>query len=478
MSPRRPDGEPVAAYREQTVEIAWDIRGMVDNGDSSGLGRRVPRGREHVSIIKERRGNGLSAGPCKSEFKLLFCTTPWYDHGMITRDLSKELILSAGEYPVVTLLGPRQSGKTTLAKMTFPGKPYVSLEDPDVRLAAEADPRDFLGRMEGGGILDEVQRLPALLSYIQGMVDKGRGRGRFILTGSHQPQLHEAISQSLAGRTAMLTLWPFSLHELRHYGSAWRPFDLIVRGFFPRLHDEGLEPRRFYNGYLQTYVERDVRALIQLRNLSLFQKFLTLLAGRVGQVANLVSLSNDVGVSSTAIRNWLSVLKASYVVFELPPFFENVRKRVIKSPKIYFTDVGLAAFLLGIHTEEQASRDPLRGNLYENLVVTELVKGALNRGIRPEIYFFRDSHGNEVDLLIREKGTLMPVEIKSAGTFSTDFVNGLESFRRSGIQRVNAGAVLYNGEQRLNIRGVRIFNPLLVEDLWDTLTAPPKRKTV
>ncbi len=391
---------------------------------------------------------------------------------MITRDISKELVLSAREYPVATILGPRQSGKTTLARMTFPGKPYFSLEDPDVRLAAEADPRDFLGRMEGGGILDEVQRLPALLSYIQGMVDKGRGRGRFILTGSHQPQLHEAISQSLAGRTAMLTLWPFTLKELRHYGSAWRPFDLIVRGFFPRLHEEGLEPRRFYNGYLQTYVERDVRALIQLRDLSQFQKFLTLLAGRVGQVVNFASLSNDLGVSSTTIRNWLSVLKASYVVFELPPFFENVRKRVIKSAKMYFTDVGLAAFLLGIHTEEQASRDPLRGSLYENLVVAEIVKGALNKGIRPEIYFFRDSHGNEVDLLIREKGTLTPVEIKSGGTFSTDFIKGLERFQGMGIRRVTAGAVLYNGEQRLKIRGVRIFNPLLVEGLWDTLTAP------
>lgn len=395
---------------------------------------------------------------------------------MITRYISEELVRSGAEYPVVTILGPRQSGKTTLARMTFPEKPYFSLEDPDVRVAAEADPRGFLRQMEGGGILDEVQRFPALLSYIQGMVDKGRGRGRFILTGSHQPQLHEAISQSLAGRTAMLTLWPFSLHELRRYKAAWDPFDLIVRGCFPRLHEEGLEPRRFYNGYLQTYVERDVRALIQLRNLSQFQKFLTLLAGRVGQVVNLASLSNDVGVSTTTIRNWLSVLKASYVAFELPPFFENIRKRVIKSPKIFFTDVGLAAFLLGIHTEEQASRDPLRGNLYENLIVADIVKGALNRGIRPEIYFFRDSHGNEVDLLIREKGALTPVEIKSAGTFSMAFVKGLERFHALGIARVTAGAVLYNGEQRFNARGVSIFNPLLVEDIWKTLTAPPEQR--
>jgi predicted AAA+ superfamily ATPase len=396
-----------------------------------------------------------------------------YHPTMITRDIAEELLRSAAEYPVVTILGPRQSGKTTLARMTFPDKPYFSLEDPDVRIAAESDPRGFLSRMEGGGILDEVQRLPVLLSYLQGMVDKGK-RGRFILTGSHQPQLHEAISQSLAGRTAMLALWPFSLHELSRYETPRSPFDLIVRGCFPRLYEEGLEPRRFYNGYLQTYVERDVRALVQLRDLSQFQKFLTLVAGRVGQVVNFASLSNDVGVSATTIRNWLSVLKASYVVFELPPYFENVRKRVIKSPKVFFTDVGLAAFLLGIHTEEQASRDPLRGSLFENLIVADIVKGALNMGIRPEIYFFRDSHGNEVDLLIREKGALTPVEIKSAGTFSVDFVQGLERFGALGIKRVARGAVLYNGEQRFNVRGVRIFNPLLVEDIWETLTAPPE----
>ena len=391
---------------------------------------------------------------------------------MITRDITEELVQSTSEYPAVTILGPRQSGKTTLTRMTFPDKPYFSLEEPDVRMAAEADPRGFLAQMENGGILDEVQRLPVLLSYVQGMVDKTSKRGRFILTGSHQPQLHEAISQSLAGRTAMLALWPFSLHELHRYDLAWDPFDLIHRGFFPRLHEEGLEPRRFFNGYLQTYVERDVRALIQLRDLSLFQKFLTLLAGRVGQVVNLASLGNDVGASSTTIRNWLSVLKASYVVFELPPFFENIQKRVIKSPKIFFTDVGLAAFLLGIHTAQQAFRDPLRGSLYENLVIADIVKCALNKGIRPEIYFFRDSHGNEVDLLIREKGLLTPVEIKSAATFSKDFVKQLEWFQTLGIKRVTAGAVLYNGEQQFNIRGVRILNPLHIRDIWETLSVP------
>ena len=388
---------------------------------------------------------------------------------MVTRDITKELVRSAAEYPVVTILGPRQSGKTTLARMAFPEKPYFSLEDPDIRAAAEVDPRGFLSQVEGGAILDEVQRLPALLSYLQGMVDRNGRRGRFVLTGSHQPRLHEAISQSLAGRTAVLSLWPFSLHELRHYGSSYSPYELVVRGCFPRVHEEGLEPRRFYNSYLQTYVERDLRALIQVRDLSQFQQFLTLLAGRVGQIAHLASLSNDVGVSSTTLRSWLSVLEASYVVFELPPFFENIRKRVVKSPKIFFTDVGLAAFLLGIHTEEQASRDPLRGHLYENLVIADIIKGGLNRAIRPEVYFFRDSHGGEVDLLIREGGTLTPVEIKSAGTFSAEFIKGLERFQTLGIKRLAPGAVLYNGERQFSVRGVRVFNPLLVEDIWETV---------
>ena len=390
---------------------------------------------------------------------------------MVEREITEELLKCAAEYPVVTVLGPRQSGKTTLVRITFPDAPYLSLEYPDVRAAAQADPRSFLGQMRDGAILDEVQRLPELLSYIQGIVDEKAQKGLFILTGSHQPRLHEAISQSLAGRTAILELWPFSISELRHYKSHWDAFELMVKGFFPRLHEEGLEPRRFYNAYLQTYVERDVRSLINLRNLWQFQQFLTLLAGRVGQVVNFTSLANDVGVSATTVKNWLSVLKASFVVFELPPFFANVRKRVIKSPKIYFTDVGLAAFLLGIHTPEQAYRDPLRGNLYENLVVAEVMKGALNRGVRPELYFFRDSRGDEVDLLLRDGRRLIPVEIKSASTFSPDFLKGLERFRAFGIEGVAPGVVLYNGEQEFSVKGVRIFNLLHAKDLWTALTS-------
>jgi len=383
---------------------------------------------------------------------------------MIRRDITAELIGAAKEYPVVTIFGPRQSGKTTLVQMIFPGKPYYSLEDPDVRLAAEMDPREFLGRMPEGAILDEIQRLPLLLSYIQSIVDKVQKPGMFILTGSHQPNLHQAVSQSLAGRTAVLTLLPFSFNELKNYRSEWEAYDLITKGTFPRLHENDLQPERFFNGYLQTYVERDVRALINLKELGRFQQFLTLLAGRIGQMANYTSLSNDIGVSSTTIKNWISVLKASYVVFELPPFFENISKRVVKSPKLFFTDTGFAAFLIGIRTAEQAARDPLRGGLYENFIILEILKSHLNNGMRPDLYFFRDTHGSEVDLLIRKSGKLLPVEIKSAATFSADFLKGIERFCALTDDRCLPGVVLYNGKQSYKVKGVRIFNLLHADE--------------
>jgi len=248
----------------------------------------------------------------------------------------------------------------------------------------------------------------------------------FILTGSHQPELHQSVSQTLAGRTAVLNLLPFSLVELRNYQNEWDPFELIIKGAFPRLHEENLEPLRFFNGYMQTYVERDVRALINLKDLRPFQQFITLLAGRIGQIVNYTSISNDIGVSATTVKNWISALKASFVVFELPPFFENIRKRVVKSPKIYFCDSGLAAYLLGIRTPNQVYRDPLRGGLYENLLILEILKIHLNAGRRPELFFYRDTHGNEVDIVLKAGRRLIPIEIKSAATFTPDFLKGIE----------------------------------------------------
>ncbi len=384
---------------------------------------------------------------------------------MIRRDIKNELVGAYGEYPVVTIFGPRQSGKTTLVRMEFPDNQYWSLEDPDVRARAISDPRGFLAQADSGTILDEIQRVPELLSYIQGIVDRTNRRGQFILTGSRQPELHSAVSQTLAGRTAVLTLLPFSLNELQQYKTKWDAFALIVNGTFPRVHEEKLKPERFYNSYLRTYVERDVRALVNAKDLRRFEQFITLLAGRIGQVVNYTSLANDTGVSSTTIKNWISALTASYLIFELPPYFENVSKRVVRSPKVYFTDTGLAAFLLGIVEPHHAARDPLRGSLYENLMAVEILKHRLNQGKRPELYFYRDTHGNEVDLVVRNGRKLVPIEIKSAATFTDNFIRGIRSFRETAGSRVQPGLVLYNGDEKLTFRETTIINPLLHNDL-------------
>lgn len=409
---------------------------------------------------------------CKSKLEVDICKAGIYKKTMIQREITQELLEAAREYPVVTVIGPRQSGKTTLVRMAFQDKPYFSFEDPDVRLAADADPRGFLRELPAGAILDEVQRLPQMLSYIQGIVDGKMKPGMFILTGSHQPQLQEAINQTLAGRTAVLTLLPFSISELKSYKKEWEALDLVVTGTFPRVHEQSLKPARFYNGYIQTYVERDVRALINLKDLRIFEQFLVLLAGRTGQVVNYTSLSNDVGVSATTIKNWISVLKASFVLFELPPFFENIGKRVIKSPKIYFTDTGIAARLLGIQTVEQVKRDRLRGGLYENFIILEFLKLRLNHGNRPELYFYRDSHGVEVDLILNENRRLIPMEIKSAATFTPDFTKGVERFRSALRNRCRSGFVLYDGQTRFTVKGITVLNPLL-HGLGEISTAWP-----
>ena len=385
---------------------------------------------------------------------------------MIKRDISTELIQASAEYPVVTIFGPRQSGKTTLIQMTFPSKPYFSMEDPDIRLAAETDPRGFLSQMPSGGIIDEIQRTPQLLSYIQGIVDENQQPGFFILSGSHQPELHQAISQSLAGRTAILTLYPFSMNEINHYQEKWDPFELMVIGFYPRIHDRGLKPIRFFNGYFQTYIERDVRSLINIKDLNQFQKFMRLLAGRIGQLINYTSLSNDIGVSSTTIKNWISVLKASYVIYELPPYYENIRKRLVKSSKIYFTDIGLATYLLDIRSASQLMRDPLRGGLYENLIILEFVKSETNKGIQPHFYFYRDSHGNEVDLLISKGKKLTLIEIKSSETFNIDFLKGVLHFKNIMPNPFSKGLVIYNGKHSLDVKGIEIKNPFIDRGFW------------
>jgi len=366
---------------------------------------------------------------------------------MIQREAEKEFRILLGEYPVVTVLGPRQSGKTTLVQKCLPDYTYVSLEDPDTRELATSDPRAFLKRYENRVIFDEIQRAPEILNYLQGIVDESNEAGQFVLTGSHQLDLRVGVTQSLAGRTAILTLYPLTLSELAGAGFHFESFEeTLFQGTLPRVYDRGLRPGQMYGNYLQTYVERDVRQIINLKDASLFQKFLTLLAGRVGQLVDFTSLGNDVGVNRTTIRDWISILEASFIIYRLPPYFENFGKRVIKSPKFYFIESGLLCYLLGIEKASQVTRDPLVGGLFENLVVIEALKARANQGKVPNLYFFRDSNGNEIDLLQGMTRELTGIEIKSAATYNRAFKKGLIQFDQK-THSLARKFIVYNGQE-------------------------------
>lgn len=370
-----------------------------------------------------------------------------YNAYMIKRKIQRELLTLVNEYPVVTILGPRQAGKTTLAKMSLgESYEYSNLEEPMVRSFALEDPKSYLAQFMGKVIIDEIQRCPELLSYIQVIVDEEKEVGRFVLTGSHQLKLQEAVTQSLAGRTAILNLLPLSIEELSSSAIKLDSFsEYCFKGFLPRIYDQDVRPSTLYSNYYQTYVERDVKLLINLKDLTLFEKLMKLLAGRVGQLIDYSKLANDIGVDSKTIKNWLSILEASFIIYKLPPYFENFGKRVVKSPKYYFTDVGLLCFLLGIEKPSQVSRDPLVGNIFENLVVIEFLKKRYNSGKLANLYFFRDSNGNEVDIIMQKGRSLVPVEIKSASTFNKSFVKGLIKFRQLTPQS-DKGQLIYSGD--------------------------------
>lgn len=366
---------------------------------------------------------------------------------IITRTIAQAVVERAAQFPVVTITGPRQSGKTTLCRQLFPEKPYVNLEALDVRRYAQDDPRGFLAAHPDGAILDEIQRVPELLSYIQVIVDERRRPGQFVLTGSQQFELMTTISQSLAGRTALLKLLPLSIEELASCGVCPGIDSLLLQGFYPRIYGQNIDPTPVLGDYLVTYVERDIRQLSNIKDLALFEKFVRLCAGRVGQLLNLQSLGNDVGVSHTTARAWLTVLEASYVVFLLQPWHANFSKRQIKAPKLYFYDVGLAAFLLGLENTLQVSRDPLRGNLFENMAVVEALKYRFNRGKQNNLFFFRDSKGLEVDLILTRGRELFPIEIKAGATIASDYFTGLEKFGvRAGLSVGNCG-LIYGGDE-------------------------------
>ncbi|MDA8140292.1 MAG: ATP-binding protein [Desulfobacteraceae bacterium] len=375
---------------------------------------------------------------------------------MIQRDLVEKTKQLARQYPVVTITGPRQSGKTTLCRMVFPDMTYVSLEDLDQREFARQDPRGFLNRFAQGAVLDEIQRAPELLSYIQTIVDQQNKEGFFILTGSQQFELLEGISQSLAGRTALVRLLPFSLKEA--YGTDLKKTGLdqvLYTGFYPRIFDKGLNPTEAMSFYVNTYVERDLRMLINIRDLSQFEIFLKLCAGRTGQIVNLSSLGNDCGANHSTIKSWLSVLEASYIIKLLRPYYKNFSKRLIKSPKLYFLDTGLACFLLDIHTPTQLATHPLRGALFETFIVAELLKKRFNAVQTDNLFYFRDNIGNEVDIIWDRSPQPVPVEIKLGQTISRDAFKGLDYFNKlSG--GADASHLIFGGDESYIRQSVQV----------------------
>lgn len=353
----------------------------------------------------------------------------------------------AGKFPVVSLTGPRQSGKTTLLKNVFPRKPYVSLEDIDARQFATEDPRGFLATYPNGGILDEVQRVPDLFSYIQGVVDEHNLPGEFILSGSQNFLLMQNLTQSLAGRIAVLKLLPFSNRELSSTEFADQLLEeRILTGAYPRIYDKHIEPADFYSSYIQTYIERDIRQLKNIHDLSLFARFLKLCAARIGQLLNISSLASDCGISHFTAQAWLSLLQSSYIVYLLTPHHENFSKRLTKMPKLYFYDTGLASYLLNISESKQLQTHNMRGPLFENFVITEILKHYSNAGQEAPCYFWRDKTGHEIDCLLDLPDSLKLIEIKSALTFHKDFLKNLTYFQKLNMGKYNTkSVVIYAG---------------------------------
>ena len=377
---------------------------------------------------------------------------------MLARDAEKTLIRLAKSFPVVAITGPRQAGKTTLAKAVFKDKPYVSLENPDEREFAQNDPRRFLARFPNGAVLDEVQRCPALLSWLQGVVDQRGVMGDFVLTDLAQFDLIEGITQTLAGRVGRVELLPLSSSELKAANQLPNSLSqMLIQGGYPALYDRKITPQDWFSNYVATYVERDVRQLISVRNLGQFQTFLKMCASRTGQLINLTSLGADCGISAVTAKQWLSVLETSYIVTLLRPHHSNFGKRLVKTPKIYFLDSGLAAWLMGIRSAETLETHAARGALFESWVVSELYKKRLNGGLPIDLYFWRDNTGNEVDLIIEKEKGLQPIEIKSGSTYASDWSQGLKKWQALAQNSSLEPAILYGGESNFEREGLKVW---------------------
>lgn len=365
---------------------------------------------------------------------------------MIQRQAKEKIEDLARQFKAVAVMGPRQSGKTTLTRLCFPEKAYVTLENPSTRSFALEDPQGFLDQYESGAILDEIQRAPDLLSYLQQRLDESEERGKYILTGSNNLLLLEKITQTLAGRVAYLELLPLSIAELRSVEGALSSLNThVLKGGYPSIQAQGINPEDWFAAYVRTYVERDVRQVRNVENLLQFERLLALCAGRVGQQLNYSNLAVETGVDIKTVQAWLGVLQASYIVFLLPPFFRNFNKRVTKSPKLYFYDTGLVSYLLRIQNAEALFQHPYRGALFENLVVSELLKNRFNRGRRSNLYYWRDNAGHEIDVVVDNGLEMIPIEAKSGSTITGDFFKGLAYWQK--LAETTQGIVFYGGDE-------------------------------
>ncbi|NQV18112.1 MAG: ATP-binding protein [Armatimonadetes bacterium] len=387
---------------------------------------------------------------------------------MIKRECAAVLKKFSTFFPVVSVTGPRQSGKTTLVKDVFSEKEYVSLEHPEVRKHAENDPQDFLNQFPHGVIIDEVQRVPDLFSYIQIIVDENKEMGLYILTGSNQFEYMQNISQSLAGRISIIKLLPFSYLEIYNKRKIDRN-EILVKGMYPAIFDRDIPATKFYPSYIETYLERDVRQIKNVTDLSVFHKFLELCAGRTGQILNRSSLSNECGVSQPTIEKWLTILEASYIIYRMPSYFKNIKKRIVKSPKLYFFDTGLVCNLLGIYTPQQLRNHPLRGEIFETFVVSELLKYRYHKGQRSNYYFYRDNHMNEVDVIIDTGYGPVPLEIKSGMTINDSFFKGLDFFRKLE-NRYKYSGLIYGGDRNFKYINHEIRDYSKVYEMCEELT--------
>lgn len=379
------------------------------------------------------------------------------EHPYIQRVMSDAIIDANRFFSVITLTGPRQSGKSTLLLHLFPDVPYISLEDPDIRRLAVSDPRGLLNYYPTAVIIDEVQHVPDLLSYIQGMVNENPLR-KFYLTGSSDFSLLKNVTQSLSGRTAVFELLPLSLAETAELNKDYSLSRILYDGFYPAIWSNKNIPRLLYPNYVKTYLERDVRDLLAVKDLDVFQRFLRLCAARIGSIFNASELSNELGISSNTVKSWLTILQASYIIYLLPPFFTNTRKRLTRSPKIYFTDCGLASYLLEIDSPAIMDRDKMRGHLFENMIIINFLKHNLNKGLNGGLYFYRDSNGNEVDLLVKNRAGYDCYEIKSSSSFHPDYIRGLLTFSKAFPEESATLNVIYSGENLPEYNHVRIRN--------------------